>query len=70
MHSPDGSAIFRPVVPGQAVATLLLIENSQNMMSIWPNLRDRHLPTLIGTMRIANPVALVGPFLILNKLNY
>jgi len=62
MAAPDGSAIFRPAVPNQAVATLLLIENSQEMLPIWPDLRDHHLPTLIGTMRIVNPVASVCPF--------
>jgi len=60
MHSMSGSTIFRPVVPNQAVATLLLIENSREMVSIWPVLQDHYLPTLIGTMRIANPVAPVG----------
>ena len=60
MDAPDGSAVFRPVVPNEAVATLLLIENSQEMFSMWPNLRDQYLPTLIGNMRIANPVAPVA----------
>jgi hypothetical protein len=54
---PDGCPIFRPVAPNQGLATLLLIENSQEMVPMWPDLRDRHLPTLIGAMRLANPVA-------------
>jgi hypothetical protein len=26
------------------------------MVERWPDLRDRHLPTLLGTLRMANPV--------------
>jgi hypothetical protein len=26
------------------------------MVEHWPDLRDRHLPTLLGTLRMANPV--------------
>jgi hypothetical protein len=67
IHPTDGTAIFRPVTPNQPVATLLLIENSQNMFAIWPHLRDRLLPNLIGTLRIANPVAQVGTFIRRNR---
>ncbi|KZP23907.1 hypothetical protein FIBSPDRAFT_1042473 [Athelia psychrophila] len=49
-------ALFRPVEPTAPVATLVMIENSTHMMNGWPDLRDHHLPTLLGTMRIANPV--------------
>jgi hypothetical protein len=61
MHPPEGCTIFRSVLPNQAVATLLLIENSKAMSTIWPNIRDKHLPTLIDTLGIANPLAPVGP---------
>lgn len=54
MPAPD--AIFKPVVPGEAVATLVLIENSESMIPLWPDLQDHHLPTLLGTMRLANPI--------------
>jgi hypothetical protein len=54
MPAPD--AIFKPVVPGEAVATLVLIENSENMIHLWSDLRDHYLPTLLGTMRLANPI--------------
>ncbi|TFY75464.1 hypothetical protein EWM64_g8547 [Hericium alpestre] len=47
--------IFSPLAPGHSVATLVLIENSEEMMSRWPDLRDRYLPNLLGTMRRANP---------------
>jgi hypothetical protein len=52
---PIPEAIFRPVVPGEAVATLVLIENSRAMVDCWSDLRDHCLPTLLGTMRLANP---------------
>ncbi|KAI9456825.1 hypothetical protein BJY52DRAFT_1187660 [Lactarius psammicola] len=48
--------LFRPAQQGHTVATLVLIENSAAMVERWPDLRDRHLPTLLGTLRMANPV--------------
>jgi hypothetical protein len=48
------STVFKPANPGQAVAVLLLIENSGQMATRWPDLRDRVLPTLLGNVRIAN----------------
>ncbi|TFK51345.1 hypothetical protein OE88DRAFT_1659288 [Heliocybe sulcata] len=52
-----GSApIFQPITQGGPVATLLLIENSREMAQYWPELRAHYLPTLLGTMRLANPV--------------
>ena len=57
---PAPEAIFRPVVSGEAVATLVLIENSQVMVQNWSNLCDHHLPTLLGTMRLANPIVPVS----------
>jgi hypothetical protein len=53
---PVPEAIFKPVVPGEAVVTLVLIENSQAMVHSWSDLRDHHLPTLLGTMKLANPI--------------
>ena len=58
---PIPEAIFKPVVPGEAVAILVLIENSQAMVQAWSDLRDHHLPTLLGTMRLANPAVPVRP---------
>jgi len=53
---PAPKAIFRPVMSGEAFATLVLIENSQVMVQNWSNLCDHHLPTLLGTMRLANSI--------------
>ena len=57
---PAPKAIFRPVVLGEAVATLVLIENSQAIVQNWSDLHDHHLPTLLGTMRLANPIVPVS----------
>lgn len=54
MPAPEG--IFKPSQPGIPVATLVLIENSHGMIHGWSDLRDHHLPTLLGTMRLANPI--------------
>ena len=50
------SPIFKSDPAAKAVITLVLIENSQEMVSAWADLRGHHLPTLLGTMRVANPV--------------
>ena len=55
---PAPEAIFRPVVSGEAVATSVLIENSPAMVQ--SDLRDHHLPTLLGTMRLANSIVPVS----------
>lgn len=59
MPAPEG--IFKPSQPGTPVVTLVLIENSQGMIQGWSDLRDHHLPTLLGTMRLANPIVPVRP---------
>ncbi|KAH7886585.1 hypothetical protein F5I97DRAFT_1926913 [Phlebopus sp. FC_14] len=56
MASGGMSAMFKSSAAVKAVITLVLIENSQEMYSAWPELRDHYLPTLLGTMRVANPV--------------
>ncbi|KAN0133509.1 hypothetical protein V8E53_008677 [Lactarius tabidus] len=56
MSSSPPPGLFKPAQPGHTVATLVLIENSAAMVERWPDLRDRHLPTLLGTLRMANPV--------------
>ncbi|KAI0055401.1 hypothetical protein BV25DRAFT_1921836 [Artomyces pyxidatus] len=55
--APVLNGIFTSATPGESIATLVLIENSSAMVSRWPDLRDRHLPTLLGTMRIENPIS-------------
>ncbi|KDR72831.1 hypothetical protein GALMADRAFT_142561 [Galerina marginata CBS 339.88] len=52
-HSPG--SLFKPIQPHQPVATLLLIENSQAMSFIWPDLRDKYLSRLIDGLVHANP---------------
>ncbi|KAI0299976.1 hypothetical protein B0F90DRAFT_566876 [Multifurca ochricompacta] len=54
--------LFKPAQQRHTVATLILIENSAAMMDRWPDLRDRYLPTLLGTMRMANPVVPIQVF--------
>lgn len=48
--------IFKSDVAAEAVITLVLIENSQEMVPAWGHLRGHYLPTLLGSMRAANPV--------------
>lgn len=62
MSSPPPSAIFQSDLSVKAVITLVLIENSQEMKSVWGELRSHYLPTLLGTMRVANPVVPVRFF--------
>jgi len=44
----------------QAVATLLLIENSQAISFIWADLRDRYLPSLVTKLESADPAVSVS----------
>jgi hypothetical protein len=62
-HSPPAlmspsppPGLFQPAQQGHNLATLVLIENSAAMIECWPDLRDRYLPTLLGTVRKVNPV--------------
>lgn len=54
--SGSAATIFKSDVAVEAVITLVLIENSQEMVPAWGNLRGHYLPTLLGSMRAANPV--------------
>ncbi|KIL00165.1 hypothetical protein PAXRUDRAFT_23393 [Paxillus rubicundulus Ve08.2h10] len=56
MSSGGTPAIFNSGPAVKAVITLILIENSQEMVSAWEDLRGHYLPTLLGTMRMSNPV--------------
>jgi hypothetical protein len=67
MLAPE--ATFKPVVPGEAVATLVLIENSQAMVNWWPDLHDHHLPTLLGTVRLANPIVPVSRHIVDHQIS-
>jgi hypothetical protein len=55
MPIAGSSTLFKPAVPHQAVATLLLIENSQAMSYVWSDLRDLYLRTLVDTLEGVNP---------------
>jgi hypothetical protein len=59
MSAPPPPGLFKPAQQGHSLAILVLIENSATMMARWPDLRDHYLPTLLGTVRKVNPVALV-----------
>lgn len=48
-----GSALLGSFTPDK---TLLLIENSQSMKSVWPEIRNYHLPALIGQLEVTNPL--------------
>ncbi|KAI6043653.1 hypothetical protein EDC04DRAFT_672516 [Pisolithus marmoratus] len=54
--SSPAPSIFKSDAAVEAVITLVLIENSQEMVPAWGNLRGQYLPTLLGCMRAANPV--------------
>jgi hypothetical protein len=56
MSAPPPLGLFQPAQHGHNLATLFLIENSAAMVDRWPDLRDRYLPTLLGTVRKVNPV--------------
>ena len=51
---PTLEAIFKPVIPDEAVATFVLIKNSQVIVHYWSDLYNHHLPTLLETVRLAN----------------
>ncbi|KAF8497774.1 hypothetical protein F5888DRAFT_1694817 [Russula emetica] len=56
MSAPPPPGLFKPAQQGDSLAILVLIENSSAMIDRWPDLRDRYLPTLLGTVRKVNPV--------------
>jgi hypothetical protein len=56
MSASPPPGLFKPAHQGHSLAILVLIENSAAMIDRWPDLRDRYLPTLLGTVRKVNPV--------------
>ena len=58
--SASSSLPFNPVMQQQAIAILLLIENSQAMSFIWDDLRDRYLPSLVTKLGSADPAVSVS----------
>lgn len=53
--------IFSSPPAVRAVVTLILIENSHGMLAAWNDLRQHYLPTLLGALRLANPIVPVRP---------
>jgi hypothetical protein len=68
MPTTGGDAVFKPTSPGEAVAVMLVIENSGPMAPRWTDLRDRVLPNLLGALRIANQGVRVSSPSISSKL--
>ncbi|KAH9961896.1 hypothetical protein BC827DRAFT_1155102 [Russula dissimulans] len=56
MSASPPQGLFKPAHQAHSLATLVLIENSAAMVDRWPDLRDRYIPTLLGTVRKVNPV--------------
>jgi len=56
MSASPPQGLFKPAHQRHSLATLVLIENSAAMVDRWPDLRDRYIPTLLGTVRKVNPV--------------
>ncbi|KAF5376439.1 hypothetical protein D9615_008679 [Tricholomella constricta] len=53
----NSSSQLEPVMQHQAVATLLMIENSQAMSLMWSDLQDRYLLNVMTRFENANPAA-------------
>ena len=75
MAASPPPGLFKPAQQGDSLAILVLIENSAAMVDRWPDLRDRYLPTLLGTVRKVNPVVPVCdntslPFRLLTERPY
>ena len=51
--------LFKPMVPHQPVATVILVENSQAMSYIWSDLQDQYLNKLVDKLKFANPFSQV-----------
>ncbi|PFH49651.1 hypothetical protein AMATHDRAFT_4732 [Amanita thiersii Skay4041] len=61
---PSGSSMSKVSSPLLAVATLLLVENSSSMSSIWHILRDRYLPSIVKKIEGANSATSSSTFLV------
>jgi hypothetical protein len=55
--SLNSNFLFKPSVPQQPVATVILVENSQAMSHIWSDLQDQYLNKLVDNLVAANPFA-------------
>ena len=54
----------------RAVATLLLVENSQAVLPMWPDLRDRYMQLLVARLEKRSPGAQVSFFLRMSVISY
>ncbi|KAF8804152.1 hypothetical protein BYT27DRAFT_7259594 [Phlegmacium glaucopus] len=55
--SLTSNLLFKPTVPQQPIATVILVENSQAMSYIWSDLQDQYLNKLVDKLVVANPFA-------------
>ncbi|KAJ7577938.1 hypothetical protein C8J56DRAFT_363022 [Mycena floridula] len=60
--APIPETLFQPALGHQAIAVLLLVENSRNLSFNWPYIRDQYLRTLLARFE-ENPRAPVHVFL-------
>jgi hypothetical protein len=59
---PQSSLLFAPASPQQAVAILILLENSVSLSLIWSDLNDRYLKAILQELELTNPDAPVRRF--------
>ena len=57
--------LFKPTLPHQPVATVILVENSEAMSHIWSDLRDQYLNKLVDSLVVANPFVPVCDILLI-----
>ncbi|KAI0631385.1 hypothetical protein C8Q77DRAFT_1218892 [Trametes polyzona] len=55
MASPHAFSFAVPAMPGDALALLVLVEDSAQMAAKWPDVRDSYLPLLLEHLRAADP---------------
>ena len=48
------SPFSRPAITGDAVSVLVLVEDSRAMADKWQDIRETYLPTLLGSLRLAD----------------
>ncbi|KAH9943594.1 hypothetical protein B0H21DRAFT_748599 [Amylocystis lapponica] len=54
MAASGPSPFSRPAMTGDPVSVLVLVEDSQAMAGKWVEIRDYYLPTLLGSLRMAD----------------
>ncbi|EIW74163.1 hypothetical protein CONPUDRAFT_147802 [Coniophora puteana RWD-64-598 SS2] len=56
MATPGDPALLRSLSQVQAVSALILVENSEPMVSLWPELQNDYLPSMLAAIRVAHPI--------------